>query len=323
MQSNAKVQIEKRKRWRWLLAGLVLILFLVNGFGLFVGNMVYQQIKVLQSVLPIRKSMELQQQMDFGKRQKQWQDVMLTSRYGYPLRGTYIPNPQPTDKTVVFLHGFTESRLSGLYYLGIYLDAGFNLLLVDSRAHGESGGNSVTWGVYEKYDLDQWVNWLKERFPGGTIGVHGVSMGAATALLHAELNEPSKKVSFYIADSAYSDLETLLNWELGRRKQSFGTWLPSQFILPYANAAAYLTDRFTFYQASPLRALSSVTTPVLYIHGQDDRLIPVSMAYELYNATKGPRKISIFRQGGHADGVFQDWGGYNEIIQNFISEVEE
>ena len=80
---------------------------------------------------------------------------------------------------MIFLHGFTENRLVGLNYRNLYLNAGFNLLLVDSRDHGESGGESVTWGVYEKQDLDQWVDWVRQRFPVGMIGVHGVSLGAA------------------------------------------------------------------------------------------------------------------------------------------------
>lgn len=323
MQSNPKVQAVKRKtRWRWLLAGVVLIIILVNGFGLFVGNWAYQEIKRLQAEVPVPKSSQLQAQIDFGKKEKQWQDVMLTSRYGYPLLATYIPNAKPTNRTLIFLHGFTESRLSGLYYLGIYLDAGFNLLLIDSRAHGDSGGGAVTWGVYEKYDLDQWVDWVRERFPGGTIGVHGISMGAATGLMHAQLNESKRRVSFYISDSAYSDFETLMNWELEQRKNSVKPMLPPKILLLYANAAAYLNDRFTFYQASPVRAVGRVTTPILYLHGEADRLIPVSMACELYNATKGPRQIRIFPKAGHAAGVFEDWAEYNEIIRNFIDSVE-
>jgi fermentation-respiration switch protein FrsA (DUF1100 family) len=324
MQSNPKAQIKKKKIWqRWLLAGALLLTLLVNGFGLFVGNRVYQETKTLQSQIPVRKSTALQEQMDFGKSQRQWQDVMITSRYGYPLMGTFIPNPEPTDKTIVFLHGFTDSRLSGLYYLGIYLDLGFNLLAVDSRSHGDSGGSSVTWGVYEKYDLDQWIDWLRERYPDGTIGVHGISMGASAALMHAEINESNKRVSFYIADSAFSDMETLINWALEDKIRNLEPQIPAKIILPYANAAAYLNDRFTFYEASPLRVVRSVTTPILYIHGEADKLIPVSMANDLYSATKGPRRICIFGQAGHASSVFADWAGYHEVVQNFIGSLEE
>lgn len=320
MQSNAKAQAGKKRIWaRWLFAGGVLVVFLVNGFGLLVGNWVYQETKALQAEMPVRKSLKLSEQLDFGRRQKGWQDVTLTSRYGYPLAGTFIPNPTPTNKTVVFLHGFTESRLSGIYYLGIYLDAGFNMLVVDSRAHGDSGGNFVTWGVYEKYDLDQWIDWLYERYPDGTVGVHGISMGAAAALMHAELNEQKKRVSFYIADSAYSDFETLINIELKGKIHTIDPELPLKLLLPYANAAAFLNDRFTFYQASPIRAVGAVTTPVLYLHGEADRLVPAVMAHELYNATKGPRQIYIFPRGAHAAGIFEDPGGYKSVVEDFIN----
>ncbi|WP_425061395.1 alpha/beta hydrolase [Sporomusa carbonis] len=209
-----------------------------------------------------------------------------------------------------------------MYYTDIYLNAGFNILLVDSRAHGESGGNSVTWGNYEKYDLDQWVDWVYQRFPGGMIGIHGISMGAATALMHAELNEANKRVAFYIADSSYSDFETLLALQLKQRLSLPGTVLP-KILLQYANAAAYFNSRFTFHQASPIRSVRNVTTPVLYIHLEADELIPASMSQELYQATKGPRQLYMFPHAGHISAIFDDWYRYGGVVQNFVRSVEQ
>ena len=246
----------------------------------------------------------------------------MPSRFGYSLTGTFIPNPQTTDKTLIFLHGFSESRLAGLSYLNIYLNAGYNLLLVDSRAHGESGGQSVTWGVYEKHDVDQWVDWLRHRFPKGTIGMHGISMGAATALLHAGLNESNKRVSFYIADSAYSDLESLLADQMSQRLQLPGN-IPPQVLLPYANAVTYLRARFTFGAASPLRVVQQVTTPVLYIHGEADRLVPASMSQQLYSMTKGQRQIQLFPRADHVSSIYTDRSRYRTVVQGFARSIQE
>jgi fermentation-respiration switch protein FrsA (DUF1100 family) len=246
----------------------------------------------------------------------------MPSRFGYSLIGTFIPNPQVTDKTLIFLHGFTESRLAGLSYLNIYLNAGYNLLLVDSRAHGESGGESVTWGVYEKYDVDQWVDWLRNRYPAGTIGMHGISMGAATALLHAGLNESNKRVAFYIADSSYADFESLLVDQMNQRLHLPGN-IPPQVLLPYANAMAYLRSRFTFGDASPIRVVQQVTTPVLYIHGEADRLVPASMSQQLFSATKGQRQIQLFPRADHVSSIFTDRSRYRTVVQGFARSIQE
>lgn len=211
MQATRKKQIPQKRNWRrWFLFGLSVIVLSLNGIGLFGGDVVYEEVSVLHSHMNEKNMEAFKSQLKDSVAENQIEEVTLDSRFGYFLRGTYIRNSQATDKTLVFLHGFAENRAAGLNYLDIYLNQGFNVLLVDSRAHGKSGGDSVTWGNYEKYDLDTWVDWVQKRFPQGEIGIHGISMGAATALLHAELNETSKRVRFYVADSSYSDFETLL-----------------------------------------------------------------------------------------------------------------
>ena len=309
--------------WRRLLLICFLFGFIAaNAAGLFMGNIIYNEMCVRHSRLHANNTGRWQQILENGKTSRNWQDIRMPSRFGYSLTGTFIPNQQTTDKTLIFLHGFSESRLAGLSYLNIYLNAGYNLLFVDSRAHGESGGQSVTWGVYEKHDVDQWVDWLRHRFPKGTIGMHGISMGAATALLHAGLNEANKRVSFYIADSAYSDLESLLADQMSQRLQLPGN-IPPQVLLPYANAVTYLRARFTFGAASPLRVVQQVTTPVLYIHGEADRLVPASMSQQLYSMTKGQRQIQLFPRADHVSSIYTDRSRYRTVVQGFARSIQE
>ena len=309
---------------RLVLAGLLLALLFVNGAGFYIGNIIYTEMSTRHSRLnsATANASRLKQRLEWGKRERQWQDVAIESRFGYSLKGTFIPNPQPTTKTLVFLHGFTENRLIGLNYLNVYLSDGFNLLLIDSRAHGDSGGESVTWGVYEKHDLDQWLDWVRQKYPTGAIGVHGISMGAATALLHAEMNETSRRVSFYVADSAYSDFELLLVQQI-RRHIPLPDFILPEYLLPYANLVAYFKSRFTFHEVAPVRAVRNVTTPVLYIHGEADALVPVDMSRELYRATKGPKQIQLFPEADHVSSIYQDRYRYRNVIRGFAQANRE
>ena len=68
-----------------------------------------------------------------------------------------------------------------LPYVSMYRNMGYNVLLVDLRGHGESGGEHTDWGLSERGDLDQWVQWLKKRDSSVHIGMHGVSLGAGMA----------------------------------------------------------------------------------------------------------------------------------------------
>jgi hypothetical protein len=311
------------KLWRRIIQVGFLVIFIgINGVGLYMGNIIFAEMSIRHSRLNAHNADRLKQTLEEGKKNRQWQDVSIESRFGYPLKGTFIPNSNPTGKTLIFLHGFTETRLVGLNYRYVYLNAGFNLLLVDSRAHGDSGGDSVTWGVYEKHDLDQWVDWIRQKYPSGIVGVHGISMGAATALLHAGLNEANKRVSFYIADSSYSDFETLLESQIRQHLRLPGN-LPPQLLLPYANIVAYINSRFTFYQASPIRTVLNVTTPVLFIHGEADRLVPASMSQELFQATKGHRQIQLFPRADHVSSLYSDRSRYRNVVQDFARSIEQ
>lgn len=310
------------RNWRRWLLGLAFTAFLcVNGVGLYIGAVIYNEMSVLHSRKNAYNTERWQRILENGIKNRQWKNVTLESRFGYSLQGTFIPHPVATDKTLIFLHGFTENRLVGLQYRSMYLNAGFNLLLIDSRAHGESGGDSVTWGVYEQCDLDQWVGWVRQRFPKGMIGVHGMSMGAATALLHAEQNETDRQVTFYIADSSFSDFLAMVSPHAQKRMETLKN-IPLSYIWPYVNVMAYAKSRFTFYQASPIRSVKYVRTPILFIHGEADKLVPVGMSQELYQAARGPRELFTLPEAGHVGAFYQDRIRYAKVVNSFIKSLE-
>lgn len=327
MSVEASYRRSGRKSWlricSWVILTLLALLFLaVNGIGIYIGTIIYEEVNIAYAKENRTYNAAKIKQLEEGKKNSNWLDVEIISPFGYAMKGTYIPSPQVTDQTILFLHGFTQNRLSGLDYLEIYHRAGYNVLLIDLRAHGDSGGESVTWGNYEKYDLTAWLDWVADRFPGGKIGVHGVSMGAVIALLHAELNENDHRVAFYIADSAYSNLMPLLKKEVMAKLHLDESNLLPNLLLFYGNMVSYYKERYTFYQSSPLTAVEHVTVPILYLHGEDDKLVPLEMAEALYQATAGPKQIYTFPKAKHASAVYQDWVKYDRSIEAFIREVQ-
>lgn len=316
------------KKKVWLQSSLVamaiaLVFFvIVNVSGLVAGNAFYKEFCVWHTRFGMQRFQPLKLVLDEGIRTKNWQNVSLESRLGYTLQGSYLPNPNPTKDTIVFVHGIAANRLMGLWYVPLYWNAGYNVLLYDSRASGESGGNSVTWGFYERYDLDQWVDWLQQHNPGGVVGVHGMSMGAATALMHAEINETTHKVQFYIADSAYADLEQLLTQQINTAiKLDNPNWI--KLFLWYANVAANWQAGFRFADVSPVQVVPKVTTPVLYLHGAADVVVPAAMSEQLYAATKGYKEKRIFPQDAHVMAYFKHQGEYRQQILKFINKATQ
>lgn len=321
MYEDTALKVYKRKihLQMFLVLSLVFI-FVLNMVGLFVGALFYKEFCVLNTRTSLERFNPLKSRLERGLQTKSWQSVNILSSFGYYLKGTYLPNAEPSNKTVIIVHGIAANRLMSLWYVNIYLDAGYNVLIYDSRNHGESGGTSATWGFYEKYDLEQWVNWIAKEHPGGIIGVHGISMGGATALMHAELNESTKQVAFYVVDSAYSDLEDLLTKQISTIVNSHNPiWVRT--LLKYSSAVAYNQSHFHYDDVSPIQSVQTVTTPILYLHGEADTLVPVAMSLQLYTATKGYREIHTFPDVGHAMAIFDRKAEYRDVITKFIKTV--
>ena len=97
---------------------------------------------------------------------------------GIALRGWLCGTPLTSRGTLVVLHGVADTRLSTAPIVERYLARGFDVIAYDSRAHGESGGDTCTYGFYEKRDLQRIVDAL----PAGPVVLIGNSLGAAVAI---------------------------------------------------------------------------------------------------------------------------------------------
>ncbi|WP_425061471.1 hypothetical protein [Sporomusa carbonis] len=99
MQSKAESQISYKKHWRrWLLAITLIVALGLNGVGMFIGNIIYKETSVLHSHLNTQKLARFNRLLENGKKEKQWEDVSIQARLGYPLHGTYIPIPKPPKR---------------------------------------------------------------------------------------------------------------------------------------------------------------------------------------------------------------------------------
>ena len=318
-----KLRAKLLKRTAWVLLAIFFVLAaIVNSIGILAGSAFYHEFCENHTRFELERFRLLETQLEEGIRTKGWRNISIQSRLGYKLEGTYLPATTPSDKTVVFVHGVAASRLMGLWYAPLYLDHGYNVLIYDSRASGESGGQSISWGYYEMYDLDQWLDWLEDLHPNDTIGVHGVSMGAATALMHAALNENSKRVKFYIADSAYTNLEQLLLQQIDAAVQLHHPWWIA-LLLKYFSVIAHWKAGFYYEDVSPIHAVAQVTTPILYLHCAADPLVPAYMCDKLYQSTQGYREKYIFPGDKHAMAIFNHRTEYQHLVLDFIQHIQK
>jgi hypothetical protein len=200
-------------------------------------------------------------------------DVSIRAEDGSALRAwTFIPQGG-NGNAVILLHGQGDNRAGMLGNADLFLRNGYSVLLPDARAHGDSGGSIVTYGVEEKDDLVRWYTWLKQSQAPHCIYGLGESMGAAV-LLQTIAKEPG--FCAVVAESSFSSFREAAYIRLGEGLRT-GPWLGRTILRPTVEAGliyARLKYGVDLAAASPINAVASSRVPIFLIHGLADANIP-------------------------------------------------
>jgi alpha-beta hydrolase superfamily lysophospholipase len=221
-----------------------------------------------------------------------YEKISFPSYDGTILRGWFVPAIHP-QATVVFCHGRAGSKAPDLIYVPQFRQHGFNVLLFDFRAHGESDGCKSSLVYYERRDLLAAIAYLQNRGIQ-TVGLMGFSMGAAVAIATAPLSPAVRAV---IADSAFAELRTILVTYLQQQgiPRPLAVSLTSVIIW-----AAGLRLGCHLPDADPLRWVGRIAPrPLLLIHGGQDEGIPVSDARRLHTAAGEPKELWVVPEAKH------------------------
>jgi fermentation-respiration switch protein FrsA (DUF1100 family) len=241
---------------------------------------------------------EWQGYMDWLKEREaagEW--LSVTSFDGLNLKAVALTRSEKTDKWAIVVHGFTGAHAEMTPHAEMFWEAGYNVLLPDLRAYGESEGMTVTMGWFDRLDIIEWVKLLVSRNPSSRIVLMGTSMGAATVMMTSGEALPPQ-VKAVIEDCGYTSVY-----------DEFAHALHTLFHLPVfpSMQAARLVTRvvslshFDFYQASALKQVAKSKLPMLFIHGGSDDFVPTAMMEPLYNAKKqGPKEKVLIPGAPHA-----------------------
>lgn len=229
--------------------------------------------------------------------------VQIAARDGVPLRAWLLRPLNPTGDAILILHGSGNNRASQLGLARMFLGHGYTVLAPDNRGQGESGGNLVTYGLYEADDVRRWVSWLiGDQHPLHVFGL-GESLGGVV-LIESLTVEP--RFSAIVAECAFSSFERIARDRIATKLP-----LPRHFGRLLALApiwAGFLYARWRhgldFRQASPEAAIALSTTPVLLIHGLNDT--QTSPVHSRILASKAPRNAVLWLvPGAGHTGAFQ------------------
>lgn len=192
---------------------------------------------------------------------------------------------------------------------------GFNSLVVDQRAHGESEGTSITFGVKERYDCLEWIRYANERFGDDTpIILSGLSMGAATVLMASGLDLPDN-VACAIADSPYSAPSAIIE------KVCADLHYPVALCRPFIHLAALVHGHFRLNGCTAKEAVRNAKIPILLIHGEADHFVPCEMSLEIAACCASPVTVHTFPEAGHGLCYMVDPVRYEHVVCDFLRTV--
>lgn len=248
-------------------------------------------------------------------KEQKFEEINMTSRDGLNLQGYFLEAKEPTNKLVVFAHGYlgraSDMSLFGEYY---YEELGYHVFTVDSRGHGASEGDYIGFGWHDRLDYVDWVNLLLEKMGSDTdIVLHGLSMGAATVLMTSGEELPDN-VKAIVADSPYTSVHDLFSYQLKRMFK-----LPS---FPIINSTSFVTKLKAGYglkEASALEQVKRAEIPILYMHGNADTFVPTDYSQELYEHTNSEAELITFDGANHGEGIVIEREKYLHHLNDFLN----
>ena len=195
-------------------------------------------------------------------------------------------------------------------------DLGFNILLVDQRAHGMSKGHTITFGIKERYDCLSWIEYALERF-GNDVSIYlaGVSMGGATVLMASQFNLP-KNVHGIVADCPFTTPPDVIKKVCKDMKYN------PKIMYPFIYLGALLFGHFKLDSANSAEAVKYTQIPILLIHGEDDNIVPCEMSKEIKSNCNGYSELHTFPNAGHGISYIVDNKRYTQVATSFLEHCK-
>lgn len=248
-------------------------------------------------------------------------DTSITAVDGLTLHAHLLRSATPNcHNWVICIHGYGNcAEFTGIYARH-YAEMGWNVLLPDLRGHGKSEGDYVGFGWDDRLDVVAWCSRIIHRDPQARIVLHGVSMGAATALITAGGPLPPN-VKGIISDCSYTSALDILRHLYQSAPNLHG---PSGPALNALRATARRRAKYDPVKADALAAVRRSHTPTLFIHGVADDFVPAAMMAELYENARCPKEFLWMPKAGHARSVAVDpelyWSTVDDWLERLLAE---
>ena len=242
-------------------------------------------------------------------------EISVKTPDGLTLYGAYYEHT-PDSPIEIMFHGYRGSRARD-FCVGVERAerVGHSAILVDQRAHGNSDGGVITFGVKERFDVLTWVNYVREEFPNRPIILTGISMGAATVMMASEFDLPPEVICT-LADCGYTSPRDIIC------KVMRDMHLPAALFYPFVRMGAVLFGGFDPDSASPRDALTRAKIPVVFAHGECDSFVPYEMSVKNHEVCITEKKLILVPTAEHGIAYIVNKDEYVASLYAFFAPIE-
>ncbi|MDX2257212.1 MAG: alpha/beta hydrolase [Pseudanabaenaceae cyanobacterium bins.39] len=244
-----------------------------------------------------------------AKYQAKYEDVLIPviSENGNTenIHGWWIPNldqaklPLAEQRVILYLHGNAKNVGANAKHANRLKNFGFSVLVIDYRGYGKSSGNDPTESSVYADAQAAWDYLLKQGYQPQQIIVYGHSLGGAIAInLISNQQNKTANAKGLIIDGSFTSIVDMASLD------------PKYRIFPI--------NLLIHQNFDSISKVSSIKSPILYIHGTADEVIPASMSQALYNATTAPKQLLLVPNAGHNNTASTNETLYANAIRQFF-----
>ena len=194
------------------------------------------------------------------------------------LHALELKNYDTSHSYIIVCHPMTFNAEDMAVYAYHFYDLGFNVILPDARGYGESEYKKLNMGWLDRHDMLLWAEEIVKTDSEANIFLFGVGMGGSTVLMASSLELPAN-VKGIISDSAYADVHGAFKENI---KDIYG--VPPFPVVNMASLYVKLTEGWSFKEADAIEQVKNSKVPILFIHGGEDEVVPVSQSNDLYES---------------------------------------
>jgi len=207
-----------------------------------------------------------------------FKEIKIESEQGYPITANLIYTNNANAKgTIIMLHGIRASKEHFIPISKTVTVWGYNALIVDLKAHGQSGGDYCTFGYNEKNDISDLITYVIETEDEPTsFGIWGQSLGGAVALQTLAIDE---RIAFGIIESTFAELRPTVH-RYAKNYTGFNWPALTNFMI---NRMESIAD-FKVDDIKPYEIAKQIKQPVLMVHGKKDKKMPIAVGEKIFNS---------------------------------------